>query len=127
MKRTFEGIAQHAAGRGRREAQIVKSEAERQRTEIVATSLADAQRIRGEGDAAAASIYAHGLQPQSGVLFVLPQPAGVSQLARPRRRRDGDLTRKRFLPLSQESGAAKQALTDPSTAIQESPRSGGVG
>ena len=34
------------------------AEAERQRTEIIATALADAQRIRGEGDAAAAAIYA---------------------------------------------------------------------
>jgi hypothetical protein len=58
MKRTFEGIAQTQRGEGSREAQIVKSEAERRRTEIIATSLADAQRIRGEGDAAAASIYA---------------------------------------------------------------------
>ena len=58
MKRTFEGIAQTQRGEGAREAQIVKSEAERRRTEIIATSLADAQRIRGEGDAAAANIYA---------------------------------------------------------------------
>jgi membrane protease subunit HflC len=58
MKRTFEGIAQTQRGEGAREAQIVKSEAERRRTEIIATSLADAQRIRGEGDAAAAGIYA---------------------------------------------------------------------
>ena len=50
MKRTFEGIAQTQRGEGSREAQIVKSEAERRRTEIIATSLADAQRIRGEGD-----------------------------------------------------------------------------
>ena len=58
MKRTFEGIAQTQRGEGSREAQIVKSEAERRRTEIIATSLADAQRIRGEGDATAATIYA---------------------------------------------------------------------
>ena len=58
MKRTFEAIAQTQRGEGAREAQIVKSEAERRRTEIIATSLADAQRIRGEGDAAAAAIYA---------------------------------------------------------------------
>jgi membrane protease subunit HflC len=58
MKRTFEGIAQTQRGEGSREAQIVKSEAERKRTEIIATSLADAQRIRGEGDATAAATYA---------------------------------------------------------------------
>ena len=34
------------------------AEADRKRTELVAKSLADAQRIRGEGEAAAAAIYA---------------------------------------------------------------------
>jgi modulator of FtsH protease HflC len=58
MKRTFEGIAQTQRGEGSREAQIVKSEAERRRTELIAKSLADAQRIRGEGDAIAAATYA---------------------------------------------------------------------
>jgi membrane protease subunit HflC len=58
MKRTFEGIAQTQRGEGERESQIVKSEAERKRTELVAKALADAQRIRGEGDASAAAIYA---------------------------------------------------------------------
>jgi membrane protease subunit HflC len=58
MKRTFEGIAQTQRGEGAREAQIVKSEAERRRTELIAKSLADAQRIRGEGDATAAATYA---------------------------------------------------------------------
>jgi modulator of FtsH protease HflC len=58
MKRTFEGIAQTQRGEGERESQIVKSEAERKRTELVAKALADAQRIRGEGDATAAAIYA---------------------------------------------------------------------
>jgi membrane protease subunit HflC len=47
-----------SAARGERESQIVKSEAERKRTELVAKALADAQRIRGEGDATAAAIYA---------------------------------------------------------------------
>jgi membrane protease subunit HflC len=58
MKRTFEGIAQTQRGEGSREAQIVKSEAERRRTELIAKSLADAQRIKGEGDATAAAIFA---------------------------------------------------------------------
>ena len=58
MKRTFEGIAQTQRGEGSREAQIVKSEAERKRTELIAESLANAQRIRGEGDATAAATYA---------------------------------------------------------------------
>jgi modulator of FtsH protease HflC len=58
MKRTFEGIAQTQRGEGSREAQIVRSEAERKRTELIAESLANAQRIRGEGDATAAATYA---------------------------------------------------------------------
>jgi membrane protease subunit HflC len=58
MKRTFEGIAQTQRGEGSREAQIVRSEAERKRTELIAESLANAQRIRGEGDAIAAATYA---------------------------------------------------------------------
>ncbi|HEU4780909.1 MAG TPA: protease modulator HflC [Steroidobacteraceae bacterium] len=58
MKRTFEGIARTRRGEGDRESQIVKAEAERRRTELIARALADAQRIRGEGDATAAAIYA---------------------------------------------------------------------
>jgi membrane protease subunit HflC len=58
MKRTFEGIAKTRRGEGDREAQIVRAEAERRKTELIARALADAQRIRGEGDATAAAIYA---------------------------------------------------------------------
>jgi membrane protease subunit HflC len=58
MKRTFEGIARTRRGEGDRESQIVKAEAERRKTELIARALADAQRIRGEGDATAAAIYA---------------------------------------------------------------------
>ncbi|HEV7608883.1 MAG TPA: protease modulator HflC [Steroidobacteraceae bacterium] len=58
MKRTFEAIARTQRGEGDRESQIVRAEAERRRTELIAKSLSDAQRIRGEGDAIAAAIYA---------------------------------------------------------------------
>jgi membrane protease subunit HflC len=58
MKRTFEGIARTRRGEGDRESQIVKAEAERKKTELIARAVADAERIRGEGDAAAAAIYA---------------------------------------------------------------------
>ena len=58
MKQSFEGIARTQRGEGDRESQIIKSSAERQRTEIVAKANADAQRIRGEGEATAAGIYA---------------------------------------------------------------------
>lgn len=58
MKRTFEGIARMQRGEGDKEANIVRAEADRRRTELIAKSLADAQRIRGEGDSTAAGIYA---------------------------------------------------------------------
>ncbi len=58
MKQNFEGIARTQRGEGDREAQIIRSEAERKRTEIIATANANAQKIRGEGDAAAAALYA---------------------------------------------------------------------
>jgi len=58
MKQNFEGIARTQRGEGDREAQITRSEAERKRTEIIATANANAQKIRGEGDALAAALYA---------------------------------------------------------------------
>lgn len=58
MKQNFEGIARTLRGEGDREAQIIRSEAERKRTEIIATANANAQKIRGEGDATAAALYA---------------------------------------------------------------------
>jgi membrane protease subunit HflC len=58
MKRTFEGIARSQRAEGDKQAQIVRAEADRRRTELIAKSLADAQRIRGEGESAAAAIYA---------------------------------------------------------------------
>ena len=58
MKQTFEGIARAQRGEGDRESQIIRSEAERKRTEIIAKANAEAQRIRGEGDATAAALYA---------------------------------------------------------------------
>jgi membrane protease subunit HflC len=58
MKQTFQGIALTQRGEGDRESQIIRSEAERKRIEIIAKANADAQRIRGEGDATAAALYA---------------------------------------------------------------------
>ena len=58
MKQNFEGIARTQRGEGNREAQIIRSEAERKRAEIIAKAAADAQKIRGEGDATAAVLYA---------------------------------------------------------------------
>jgi modulator of FtsH protease HflC len=58
MKQTFEGIAKTQRGEGDRENQIIRSEAERKRTEIIAKANAEAQKIRGDGDATAAALYA---------------------------------------------------------------------
>jgi membrane protease subunit HflC len=58
MKQTFEGIALTQRGEGDRESQIIRSEAERKRTEIISKANADAQRIKGDGDAQAAALYA---------------------------------------------------------------------
>ena len=57
MKQSFEGIANTQRGEGEREAQIIKSEAERRSIEIIAKAQSDAARIRGEGDSLAATIY----------------------------------------------------------------------
>jgi len=58
MKRGFESIARTERGEGEKEKNILMAEADRKRTELIAKALADAQRIRGEGDATAAAIYA---------------------------------------------------------------------
>jgi len=58
MKQSFEGIARTQRGEGDRESQIIRSDAERRRTEIIAKANADAQTLRGEGEATAAAIYA---------------------------------------------------------------------
>jgi membrane protease subunit HflC len=58
MKQSFEGIARTQRGEGDREAQIVRAGAERKKTELIARANADAQRLRGEGESAAAAIYA---------------------------------------------------------------------
>jgi modulator of FtsH protease HflC len=58
MKQTFEGIARTQRGEGDRESQIIRSEAERKRTEILSKANADAQRIKGDGDAQATALYA---------------------------------------------------------------------
>ena len=58
MKQSFEGIARTQRGEGDREQQIIRAEAERRQKEIIAKAGSDALRIRGEGESAAAIIYA---------------------------------------------------------------------
>jgi modulator of FtsH protease HflC len=58
MKRGFESIARSERGEGEKEKTTLIAEADRKRTELIAKALSDAQRLRGEGDATAAAIYA---------------------------------------------------------------------
>jgi membrane protease subunit HflC len=58
MKRGFEAIARSERGEGDRQAQIVRAEAEREKTELIARAQADSARLRGEGEAAATAIHA---------------------------------------------------------------------
>jgi membrane protease subunit HflC len=59
MKQSFEGIARTQRGEGDRESQIIRADAERKKVELLAKAAADAQRIRGEGESTASSIYAN--------------------------------------------------------------------
>jgi membrane protease subunit HflC len=51
-------IANEARSTGAAEAEKIRADAERQREVILAEAYRDAQRVRGEGDARSASIYA---------------------------------------------------------------------
>jgi membrane protease subunit HflC len=57
MKQSFEGIARTQRGEGDAKRRSSSRPSARS-TEIIAKAHADAQRIRGEGDATAAAIYA---------------------------------------------------------------------
>lgn len=50
--------AQEHRSKGREQAEVIRADADRQRTIIEAEAYRDAQQIRGEGDALAAAIYA---------------------------------------------------------------------
>jgi membrane protease subunit HflC len=58
MKQSFAAIARQRRGEGSKQAQTIRAEADRRKTELLARSQSDALRLRGEGDAAAANIYA---------------------------------------------------------------------
>lgn len=51
-------IAREYRAQGQEAAEVIKADADRQRTVIEAEAYRDAEKIRGEGDAAAAAIYA---------------------------------------------------------------------
>jgi modulator of FtsH protease HflC len=58
MKQNFAKIASRLRAEGQQESATIRSTAERQRTVILADAERDALHTRGEGDAAAAQIYA---------------------------------------------------------------------
>jgi modulator of FtsH protease HflC len=59
MKQSFNKIASQLRAEGQQAAAGIRAGAERQRTVILANAERDALRLRGEGDAAAAQVYAH--------------------------------------------------------------------
>ncbi len=58
MSQDFAKIASQLRAEGDEQAQRIRAEAERERTEVLALSNRDAEKIRGEGDALAAATYA---------------------------------------------------------------------
>jgi membrane protease subunit HflC len=59
MKQSFAKTANRLRAEGQQQSASIRANAERQRTVILADAERDADRVRGEGDAAAAQIYAH--------------------------------------------------------------------
>ncbi|MDQ2640873.1 MAG: protease modulator HflC [Pseudomonadota bacterium] len=57
MQESFRALANRLRGEGTAEKDRIQAEADRKRTELLATAQSDAQRIRGEGDGEAARIY----------------------------------------------------------------------
>ncbi len=66
MQESFIALAKRLRAEGAAEAEKLRAEADRGRTEILSSAARDAQRLRGEGDSAAAIIYskAYGRNPE---------------------------------------------------------------
>jgi membrane protease subunit HflC len=62
MRAERERVAKDLRSRGAEAAEIIRAEADRQRTVILADAYRDAETLRGEGDAAATGIYAKAYQ-----------------------------------------------------------------
>jgi membrane protease subunit HflC len=58
MRSERERVAKDLRSRGAESAEIIRAEADRQRTVIIADAYRDAEVLRGEGDASATNIYA---------------------------------------------------------------------
>ena len=68
-------------GEGAEAAQTVRANAERERTVILAEAQRDAQRVRGDGDAAGDQDLCRRVRPGQGILRLLPLAAGLSRRA----------------------------------------------
>jgi membrane protease subunit HflC len=66
MQQSFGRLARQLRGEGEKEALRIRAEADRKRTEILATAARDSLKMRGEGDAKSAAIYsaAYGRNPE---------------------------------------------------------------
>ena len=71
MQSAYSAQARQVRAEGAAEADRIRAEAERNRAEILASANRDAQRIRGEGDAQAAAIYArsYGANPEFAAFY----------------------------------------------------------
>lgn len=71
MQESFNALAKRLRAEGGAEAEKIRAEADRQRTEILSAAARDAQRVRGEGDATAAAIYAraYGRNPEFAAFY----------------------------------------------------------
>ena len=66
MQESFRALGNRLRAEGSAEAERIRAEADRRRTEVLSSALRDGQRVRGDGDAAAARIYAdaYGKSPE---------------------------------------------------------------
>lgn len=71
MQESFNALAKRLRAEGGAVAEKIRAEADRQRTEILSNAARDAQRLRGEGDAQAAAIYAkaYGRNPEFAAFY----------------------------------------------------------
>ena len=97
MQESFRARGNQLRAEGSADAERIRAEADRKRTEMLANAQRDAQRLRGEGDALAGRIYAQAYGKSPEFYSVLPQPAGLSHLAGPRGRRLGGIARRGVL------------------------------
>jgi membrane protease subunit HflC len=58
MRSERERVAKDLRSRGAESAEVIRAEADRQRTVLLADAYRDAEKLRGEGDASATNIYA---------------------------------------------------------------------